>query len=84
MKNTNSIIRHLLLCLFMLSCSIKVVLAQERINEFVVDVDKTHNPMTIYSSYGATPNDGVVIVNSTIPNLEFNIPAAPGRKTVMC
>ena len=45
----------------------------------MVNADETHNPMTIYSSYGATPNDGVVIVNSTIPDLEFNIPAAPGR-----
>lgn len=54
-------------------------LAQERINEFVVNLDETHNHMTIYSSYGATPNDGVVIVNSSIPDLEFNIPAAPGR-----
>ena len=57
--------------------------SQETINEFVVKVDETHNPMTIYSSYGATPNDGIVIINSTIQDLEFNIPAAPGRiKTV--
>ena len=50
-----------------------VFFAQERINEFVVNVDENHNPMTFYSSYGATPNDGVVIVNSTIPDLEFGI-----------
>lgn len=69
----------LLLCLFLLLSSIGDVFAQEKINEFLVDVDENHNPMTIYSSYGATPNDGVVIVYSTIQDLEFNIPAAPGR-----
>ena len=75
--------KRLIIGLFAVLCSIGTALPQERINEFVVNIDETHNPMTIYSSYGATPNDGVVIVNSTIPNLEFNIPAAPGRiKTV--
>ena len=71
--------KRFIISLFAVFCSIGIALSQERINEFVVNVDETHNPMTIYSSYGATPNDGVVIVNSTIPNLEFNIPAAPGR-----
>lgn len=73
MKNTNIIIRHLPLCLFLFLCSMNVVLAQERLNEFVVEVDETHNPMAIYANYGATPNDGVVIINSTIPDLEFGI-----------
>lgn len=71
--------KHIIVSLFVVLCSFGTVRSQERINEFVVNTDETHNPMTIYSSYGATPNDGVVIVNSTIPNLEFNIPAAPGR-----
>ena len=71
--------KRFVISLFAVLCSIGTALPQERINEFVVNIDETHNPMTIYSSYGATPNDGVVIVNSTIPNLEFNIPAAPGR-----
>ena len=68
-----------MVCLLLPLCTMGLSMAQERINEFVVNVDENHNPMTIYSSYGATPDDGVVIVNSTIPNLEFNIPAAPGR-----
>lgn len=77
------LVKRLTLCILLLLSIIEVALAQERINEFIVEVDRTHNPMTIYSSYEVTPNDGVVIVNSTIPNLEFNIPAAPGRiKTV--
>lgn len=71
--------KRFIISLFAVLCSFGTVLSQERINEFVVNADATHNPMTIYSSYGATPNDGVVIVNSTIPNLEFNIPTAPGR-----
>ncbi|MBR1513372.1 MAG: hypothetical protein IJ622_03670 [Bacteroidales bacterium] len=71
--------KRFIISLFAVLCSIGTALSQERINEFVVNTDATHNPMTIYSSYGATPNDGVVIVNSTIPNLEFNIPVAPGR-----
>ena len=75
--------KRFIISLFAILCSFGTARSQERINEFVVNADETHNPMTIYSSYGATPSDGVVIVNSTIPNLEFNIPAAPGRiKTV--
>ena len=72
-------IKRLMVCLLLPLCTMWLSMAQERINEFVVNVDENHNPMTIYSSYGATPNDGVVIVNSTIQDLEFNIPAAPGR-----
>lgn len=71
--------KRFIISLFAVLCSFGAARSQERINEFVVNADETHNPMTIYSSYGATPNDGVVIVNSTIPNLEFNIPSAPGR-----
>ena len=66
------------LCAYWTACTF-CTRNSERINEFVVKVDEHHNPMTFYSSYGATPNDGVVIVNSTIPNMEFNIPAASGR-----
>lgn len=65
--------KRFIISLFVVLCSIGTALSQERINEFVVNIDETHNPMTIYSSYGATPSDGVVIVNSTIPNLEFGI-----------
>lgn len=72
-------IRFLIFCIVLLFCPIRLTIAQERINEFIVNVDETHNPMTIYSGYGATPNDGVVIVSSTIPDCEFNIPSAPGR-----
>lgn len=71
--------KRFIISLFAILCSFGTARSQERINEFVVNIDENHNPMTIYSSYGATPNDGVVIVNSTIPDLEFNIPAAPGR-----
>ena len=66
-------IKRLMVCLILFFSTLELSMAQERINEFVVDVDENHNPMTIYSSYGATPNDGVVIVNSTMPNLEFGI-----------
>ena len=59
--------------LVLLLSTIGVVSAQDRMNEFVVTIDESHNPMTIYSSYGATPNDGVVIINSTISDLEFSI-----------
>ncbi len=71
--------KRFVIIFFAILSSFGTACAQEQINEFVVNVDENHNPMTLYSSYGATPNDGVVIVNSTIPGLEFNIPAAPGR-----
>lgn len=54
-------------------CSHGTALAQDRINEFVVDEDKTHNALGLYVNYGATPNDGVVVINSTISDLEFGI-----------
>lgn len=72
-------IKRLMVCLLLPLYTMGLSMAQERINEFVVNVDENHDPMTLYSSYGATANDGVVIVNSTIQDLEFNIPAAPGR-----
>lgn len=82
MRKMNKIKSFMVFMCLLLS-SMGEVEAQERINQFVVEIDEAHNPMTIYSSYGATPNDGVVIVNSTIPDLEFNIPTAPGRiKTI--
>ena len=59
--------------LFVFLCSFGTACAQERINEFLVNVDATQDPMTSYTLYGATASDGVVIVNSTIPNLEFGI-----------
>ena len=65
--------KSLIIGLFAMICSFGVAYSQERLNEFVVEVDESHNPMTIYSSYGATPNDGVVIINSTISDLEFGI-----------
>lgn len=71
--------KRFIISLFAILCSFGTARSQEQLNEFVVNVDEKHNPMTLYSSYGATPNDGVVIVNSTIPGLEFNIPAAPRR-----
>ena len=64
---------RLMVSLVLLLSTIGVVSAQDRMNEFVVTIDESHNPMTIYSSYGATPNDGVVIINSTISDLEFSI-----------
>ena len=69
-----------IISLFSILCCFGTVVAQETINEFVVEADRTyHDTMTIYKSYGATPNDGVVIVNSTIPDLVFDIPSAPRR-----
>lgn len=65
--------RRLIISLFVVLCSFGTARSQDRINEFVVNIDETHNPMTIYANYGATPNDGVVIVNSTIPDLEFGM-----------
>ena len=72
-------VKRWMICFLLLFSTMEAVLAQAKINEFVVEIDETHNPMAIYANYGATPNDGVVIINSTIPDLEFNIPAAPGR-----
>ena len=65
--------KQLVVCLFLLLSSTTVVMAQGKIDQFMVDVDGNHNPRIIYSSYGATPRDGVVVINTTIPNLEFGI-----------
>lgn len=58
---------------FSVICSLGTTSAQDRINEFVVDEVKTHNTLGSYVNYGATPNDGVVVINSTISDLEFGI-----------
>ena len=68
-----NVIKLLIACVFLLLGFMEVAFSQEKLNEFEVTFDESHNPMTIYSSYGATPNDGVVIINSTIPDLEFGI-----------
>jgi hypothetical protein len=47
------------------------------LNEFVIEKDDS--PQAFYKSQGCTPNDGVIVFNTTIPNLQFTMPDAPLR-----
>ncbi|MDR1631666.1 MAG: outer membrane beta-barrel protein [Dysgonamonadaceae bacterium] len=47
------------------------------LNEFVIE--KGNSPQVFYKSQGCTPNDGVIVFNTTIPNLQFSMPDAPRR-----
>jgi hypothetical protein len=47
------------------------------LNEFVIEKD--NNPQVFYKSQGCTPNDGVIVFNTTIPNLKFAMPDTPRR-----
>lgn len=61
------------LCFLVACCSYWTAYSQEELNEFVVEVDSTHNPITNYAEFGATDSDGVLIINTKIADLIFSI-----------
>lgn len=68
-------IKLLLVCMFLLTSSMEVVLAQEKLNEFVITPDG-NCPFTIRPGDGEY---GFVVINTTLSDLRFTIPAAPRR-----
>lgn len=71
-------IKLLLVCMFLLTSSMEVVLAQEKLNEFVITPDG-NCPFTIRPGDGEF---GFVVINTTMSDLTFDIPEAPKRLTV--
>ena len=51
--------------------------SQDVLNEFVIKKDDS--PHVFYKSKGCTPNDGVIVFNTTIPNIVFKMPDTPNR-----
>jgi hypothetical protein len=51
--------------------------SQGILNEFVIEKDD--NPEVFYKSKGCTPDDGVIVFYTTIPNLKFSMPDTPSR-----
>ena len=68
-------IKLLLVCMFLLTSSMEVVLAQEKLNEFVITPDG-NCPFTIRPGDGEY---GFVVIYTTMPDLTFNIPGTKGR-----
>jgi len=55
------------------------LLSQEILQEFVIEKDTPPDVTEIFKEYGCTPEDGVLVFNTSIPNLQFSIPDAPNR-----
>lgn len=70
--------RYLVFLLFVLSNTVQTF-PQETLQEFVIEKDTSSGITEIFKEYGCTPDDGVIVFNTTIPNLEFSIPDAPNR-----
>lgn len=68
-------IKLLLACMFLLISSMEAVLAQEKLNEFVITPDG-NCPFTIRPGDGEY---GFVVINTTLSDLNFSIPSAPKR-----
>lgn len=68
-------IKLLLACMFLLISSMEVLLAQEKLNEFVITPDG-NCPFTIRPGDGEY---GFVVINTTLSDLRFTIQAAPRR-----
>lgn len=68
-------VKHLMICMFLLISSMETVLAQEKLNEFVITRDENY-PFTIRPGDGEY---GFVVINTALSDLSFTIPSAPGR-----
>ena len=53
------------------------VFSQGNLREFIVEKDD--NPQVFYKGQGCTPNDGVIVFYTTIPDLKFSMPDTPNR-----
>ena len=66
----------LIIMLFAL-CNTTRVYAQSTLREFVIEKDD--NPQVFYREKGCTPDDGVIVFYTTIPDLKFSMPDTPSR-----
>jgi hypothetical protein len=67
--------RFIILLIFTLFTS--NLFSQNTLQEFIIEKD--NNPQAFYKSQGCTPDDGVIVFNTTIPDLKFNMPDTPNR-----
>jgi len=70
--------RYLLFLLFALFGATQMF-SQTTLQEFVIEKDTPPDVTEIFKEYGCTPEDGIIVYNTTIPDLEFSIPDAPNR-----
>lgn len=68
-------VKYLMFCFFLLLNSMEAVLAQEKLNEFVITRDE-NCPFTIRPGDGEY---GFVVINTGLSDLHFTIPSAPRR-----
>jgi tetratricopeptide (TPR) repeat protein len=55
------------------------VFSQTTLQEFVVEKDDNPQTQIIYKNKGCTPDVGVIVFYSTIPDLKFSMPDTPSR-----
>jgi len=70
--------RYLLFLLFALFDTTQLF-SQETLQEFIIGEDNPPLILEFFKEYGCKPDDGVIVFNTTIPDLKFTIPNAPNR-----
>jgi len=72
--------KHCFIILLLELCSTALVLSQGTLREFVVEKDDSKQvPQVIYKDKGCTPDDGVIVFYTSIPDLKFSMPDTPNR-----
>ena len=71
--------KHFLLSLLFVLYSTVTMFSQEVLKEFIIEKGSPPLVSEIFKEYGCNPDDGVIVFNTTIPDLEFTIPDAPNR-----
>ena len=70
--------KHCFIILLLEFCCTALVLSQGTLREFVVEKDD--NPLIPQVIYrGCTPDDGVIVFYTSIPDLKFSMPDTPNR-----
>ena len=69
--------KHCMILLIIEMCCISFVFSQGALREFVIDKDD--NPQVIQKEKCNTPDVGVLVFYTTIPNLKFSMPDTPSR-----
>ena len=71
--------KHNFIILLFELCSTVCVFSQGTLQEFVIEKDGNDNPPVIYKSKGCTPDVGVIVFYTSIPDLNFSLPDTPSR-----
>jgi hypothetical protein len=71
--------KHHLILLLLVLFGTAPAFSQGTLQEFVIEGDTPPSVKKFYKDYGCTPDNGVIVFNTTIPDLEFSIPDAPTR-----